>query len=105
MPVSDGVNVVPPRGGDLALSAPRPNPRWGPGGSAFAFRIDRPEVLTFVLYDAAGRRIAAREPEAFAGPGRHTIQWDPGVVAPGVYYVKLVAASGAADGTRWTMLR
>lgn len=100
-----GVDVGPPRADAFALSAPRPNPRWGPGGSVFEFTIDRPEVLTFALYDAAGRRVAVREAEAFAQPGAHTIRWDPGSLASGVYYVKLTAASGRTDGTRWTMLR
>jgi hypothetical protein len=100
-----GVDVGPPRADGFALSAPRPNPCWGPGGSVLEFRIGRPEVLGFVLYDAAGRRVAAREAEAFAGPGVHAVRWDPGPLASGVYFVRLTAASGRADGTRWTLLR
>jgi hypothetical protein len=99
-----GVDVVLRPGGAFALSAPRPNPRRG-GESAFEFRIEGRETLTFQLFDVSGRLVGSRAPELFAAAGTYTIRWNPGALSSGVYNVRLTDESGKAGSTRWAMLR
>lgn len=100
-----GADLLPPPAGALVLSSPRPNPRRGVGPSSFHFTLAGPERVRFAMFDVLGRRVAARKPDRFAQGGSYSVRWDPGVLPPGVYYVRLRTESGRSAGTRWVLIR
>jgi hypothetical protein len=88
----------------VTLAPPQPNPRVGAGPLTLSFALDGPAIVRFLLYDVSGRRIAARQSEYFpAGP--RAVRWNPGHVAPGVYFMRLELDSGASAVTRCVMLK
>lgn len=88
-----GVPEIPEGRTSLRLDSLRPNP-WRAGGPAFvSFETDRPDEIRLELFDLGGRLRWTRPTEAFSA-GRHTIQWAPPDLAPGKYFLRMVAASG-----------
>jgi hypothetical protein len=85
---------VTPRGAGLALAAPFPNPATRAGLRArFTLTSDAPAALE--LFDARGRRLAAREVGSL-GRGDHAVDLAPcGSAAPGVGFLRLT--QGAAS--------
>ena len=51
------------------------------------------------VYDALGREVAV------LAAGEHEVALDGAALAPGVYVVRLTAASGAAETARLTVVR
>jgi hypothetical protein len=100
-----GIDVLASTETNLLLSSPWPNPRIGPGGSTFHITLPSSETLQLALYDVRGRLVASRAPETFAVGGTHAVQWDPGSVSSGTYYVRLSTASGHSAGTTWVLVR
>lgn len=88
----------------LSLSVPTPNPHRG-GPATFGFTLPRADEVFFELFDTSGRLVRKGDPAAFSQPGRHEVIWDPGSLASGVYYVRLVTASGGTVKTPWVILR
>lgn len=85
----------------LALSA-APNPTAA--GSRIRFVLPEAAAVAFAVYDASGRRVATPARGRYAG-GEGEVLWDGRdasgrPVAPGVYFVRATASSGAAASTR-----
>jgi len=98
------VGVDVPLAASLSFAAPAPNPSRGGGLATFAFVLPREALVAFRLYDASGRLVASRSAAAFpAGPS--TVRWDPGVLAPGAYFVRLRTSTGEALDRSWVVLR
>ncbi len=87
-PVPLAVDAQAPAG--LALLAPRPNPARG--DFAIDYRLAAGGPATLELFDAAGRRVAARALPA-TGAGPQVARFGAAGLAPGVYLVRL--AQGA----------
>ena len=73
----------------VSLGTPQPNPRLRAGPISLHFVIDVPGSVRFRLYDVSGREVAMREPESFSTAGPQSVSWDPGAIAPGVYFLSL----------------
>jgi hypothetical protein len=72
-----------------------PNPLGSEAGSLNArFRIGGSDVVTMSVYDVAGRLVARRAPESFDAAGEHTIAWDVGRLASGIYFAQLTTQAG-----------
>jgi len=100
-----GVGTGPSPPASLVVSPPAPNPGLGVGGFHLEFVLPRPETVRITMLDVRGRRVAVRDPETFGSAGTHSVQWDPGLVSPGVYYVLVSTASAGSAGTRWVLVR
>ena len=59
---------------------------------------------SLVVFDAAGRKVAARAPERFSA-GAHVLSWDPGITTAGVYFVRLQTDAGATVSQPCVVLR
>ncbi len=94
-PLARAVSVDPPiaPASSLRLEPPYPNP-WAAGALTVSFALPRAATVALELHDVAGRRVAARAREAVAA-GTHVRGWDPGPLAPGLYWLTL-----RADGAR-----
>jgi len=99
-----GVPPVPDPATRVSLAAPEPNPRVGAGPVTLRFALDAPASVRFSLHDVSGRENAVREAEYFPAAGPRAVRWDPGPVAPGVYFVRLELDSGAWAVARCVML-
>jgi hypothetical protein len=96
------VSVDVPAGLAFSFATPAPNPSRG-GAGTFAFALPREALVSLRLFDASGRLLASRMAAAFpVGPS--TVRWDPGVLAPGTYFVRLRASTGESAERRWTVL-
>lgn len=87
------------------LAPPRPNPHSGFGPAIFALSLPRSESATLALFDASGRLIVTRAPQRFDGARLHQFTWDPGALAPGVYFVRAATSAGDESWARWTVVR
>jgi len=99
-----GVPPAPAPATRVSLAAPEPNPRAGSGPVTLRFTLDAQAAVRIAVYDLAGREVAARAPEVVAAGGAHAMRWDPGRLAPGVYFVRLELDSGASAVARWAVL-
>ncbi|MFC1573060.1 T9SS type A sorting domain-containing protein [Candidatus Eisenbacteria bacterium] len=83
VPRDDGVSAR------LRLGVPRPNP-WHGGNQEFTlpFNLSQPGNIRVDLIDAQGKLVAHRVSERFSNPGLHSIGWNPGQFASGVYYIR-----------------
>lgn len=88
----------------VSFTGPQPNPRVGADPLTLRFALDAPAAVRFSLYDVSGRKIAVREAEYFSSAGPRAVRWNPGRVAPGVYFVRLELDSGASAAARCVML-
>jgi len=66
-----------------------PNPFAG--ATAIEVRLPRAGRLSAAVYDVTGRRVATLA-DGERPAGTHTLRWDAGGVAPGVYVVRVEAA-------------
>jgi photosystem II stability/assembly factor-like uncharacterized protein len=99
-----GVDNQPPAL-NLSLSTPWPNPRSGAGITTFRFTLPAAGRVSLSLYDVRGARIARSPAQDYPAAGRHSYTWDPGVLDPGVYLVRLETDSGPSTTTKWVTLR
>jgi hypothetical protein len=93
--------VAPAR---LSLENPAPNPRPGAEPAAIAFGLPREDRVRIDLFDSSGRCVARREPETFDA-GRHSVRWEPGPLAPGLYFLRVTTGSGERAVAKWVVLR
>ncbi len=77
----------------LALSS---RPRAG--GALVRFTLPAGADVKLDVYDVAGRHVANLV-NAYQGAGDHEVAWDGGHAASGVYFARLVSASGTARAT------
>ncbi|MFH1279244.1 MAG: T9SS type A sorting domain-containing protein [Candidatus Eisenbacteria bacterium] len=89
----------------LSLDTPSPNPRTGTTPTVFSFNLPQGETVRFDLYDIRGRLVVRRSTERFSTTGRQSIEWNPGELPTGVYFVRLSTGSGAATSTKWSVVR
>lgn len=91
----------------LLLTAAWPNPC--PSGEAltFGFRLARPALIGLDIFDVAGRLVAARPPEWFAGAPEdiHWILWRPDRMPAGVYLARVQGEPGPAATVKITLRR
>jgi hypothetical protein len=99
-----GVPPIEPRATRVSLAAPEPNPRVGADPVTLRFTLEAPATVRLVLHDLGGRRVAERAPEAFRTAGAQLVRWNPGRLAPGVYFLRLELDSGASAVARCVML-
>ncbi|MFN0149137.1 MAG: T9SS type A sorting domain-containing protein [bacterium] len=104
-PTGVGAPAEPVEPGGLGLAPPRPNPYSGAGPATFSLDLPRSETVTVALFDASGRLFASRGQQRFDGAGRHDLTWDPGSLAPGVYFVRVATSASGETWTRWTVVR
>ena len=89
--------------GTLSLAAPAPNPGRGEGALQVGFVLPRSESVRLELLDLAGRRVA-RSAEFRGVPGVNRLNWSPGPLRAGVYWLRLRSASGLSASRRWVVL-
>jgi len=104
-PTGVGAPAEPVARGGLSLAPPRPNPYSGVGPATFSLDLPRGEEVTVALFDASGRLAASRGARRVDGAGRHDFTWDPGPLAPGVYFVRVATSASGESWTRWTVVR
>ena len=83
----------------MALSAARPNP--ASGATSFVVSLPAAGNVDLAMYDLAGRRVAT----LWRGPllaGSRAFTWEPGRVASGVYFARLVV-DGEVRSSRVTL--
>lgn len=97
--------AAPPAVSGVFLGPPHPNPRRGAGAVAFEVSLLRSDSARLVLYDATGRLVATRQPRVLAAGGTQRVQWNPGLLASGVYYVRLVTSAGRSAAVRIVQVR
>jgi hypothetical protein len=76
-------------GSAVTLGTPMPNPTRGPVNVDLSLAAT--EYVRLAIYDASGR-LVSRLAERAMDRGTHTLQWNPGVVANGVYFLRLETA-------------
>jgi hypothetical protein len=59
-------------------------------GTDIGFDVPRRAHVSLTAFDIRGRRVDTLADRSF-GPGRHTTRWEPGEIAPGVYFIRLKA--------------
>ena len=102
----DDINIVAsgPAGVlDLARPAGDPPvlmPNPSSGMTSCAFTLATAAAVTVEVCDAAGRRVHAVEAGTL-GAGMHRVAFDGAVFAPGMYFVRGVAAGSVGRPARW----
>jgi len=99
-----GVAPAPRPAARISLAAPEPNPRTAVGPVTLRFTLDAPAAVRLALYDISGREVAIRAAEYVPVAGSHTVRWDPGRLAPGVYFVRVEPDAGPVAVARWAVL-
>ena len=100
----EGLPVLPPAAGALSLPAPAPNPGRGDQAVRVSFVLPRDERAALELLDLEGRRVAHLPARSYhAGP--NTLQWSPGPLPAGLYWLRLHSASGLSATRKWVVLR
>jgi hypothetical protein len=89
----------------LSMSAPWPNPCRGESRAFFSFVLPGAATVRLELYDARGRLVARRDPQAFQEAGSHAIAWELPRLGAGTYFPRLVTRSGIVSSPKWIVLR
>jgi hypothetical protein len=97
-----GVRPSPQPAPRLALARVWPNPARG-GALTVEFAVPAAAEVSLQMLDVRGRLVAERAPER-RDAGLHRVRWDAGRVSPGVYFLRLRGADGAAAVTRVAVL-
>lgn len=88
----DGPAVAP------FVSAPWPNPcRVGSTGISFEIASTDPGQLTLELFESQGRLAARRVVNPDGGSARTRVTWNPGDIAAGNYYLRVMTAGGRSS--------
>ncbi|MBD3349505.1 MAG: T9SS type A sorting domain-containing protein [Candidatus Eisenbacteria bacterium] len=87
-------------GGSLELAPPAPNPVRD--RARFAFELPVESTVTLSVYDVAGRLVATVASRRFDA-GSHTVPWDAGRVASGVYFARIAGECGE-DAAKFVVL-
>lgn len=104
LPIESWEEGPPPPPHGLEISGLSPNPRAGDRPLRIRITIDHEADLSLSLHDLTGRRVAQRT-EGLRGPGVHPIEWNPGSLRPGLYWLA-VEEGGRRLATRaWVVLR
>jgi hypothetical protein len=69
------------------------------------FELDGPGRVALRVYDVAGKLVGEREPQAFAQAGEHTLRWDAGGLASGMYFLQLVTQNGQKARAKVAIVR
>lgn len=88
----------------FALASAAPNPLRAGGALELALRLDAPRHVTVEMFDMAGRRVEAREPEEL-GAGAQILRWSPRVAGSGLYFVSVRSERGERLVTRVAVVR
>jgi hypothetical protein len=83
----------------VELSAARPNPSTG--ATSFVVSLPAAGDVDLAMYDLAGRRVATLWRGSLAA-GSRAFTWDPGNVASGVYFARLIV-NGEVRSSRVTL--
>lgn len=88
-PQVTGVGEIPTEPGRLRLAPPWPNP-YRPAAQALHLRlwVEEPGPVRLELIDPGGRLAAGRELESVPG-GVRDLEWSPGPLAAGVYFLRV----------------
>jgi hypothetical protein len=87
----------------LQLGPTWPNPARPGDALHVAFTLPSRDLVSLVLCDVAGRKVAERSPESFAaGPAR--LVWRPTGTGAGLRFLRLRTGSGAMAGARVVLL-
>ena len=89
------VTEIPERPAVTYFSSVYPNPFRS--AAQIAFTLPEPMPVRLTVYDALGREVAVLADGKY-GPGRHTITFDAGEQASGLYLYRLVTPRGAEAG-------
>jgi hypothetical protein len=81
----------------FALGAPAPNPWRGAEPLRVSLAVPRETQVAIELHDLAGRRVARRSAERLRA-GTHALAWNPGPLAPGLYWLSLRVPEGRVAG-------
>ncbi len=88
---------VPP-GGLIAFDlAVFPNPAGRAGAAHLAFRLPASAPTRLSVHDLRGARVASVD-YGVLGAGSHLLEWSPGALRPGVYFLRVDA--GGLSATR-----
>jgi photosystem II stability/assembly factor-like uncharacterized protein len=96
----------PPSVTTLQLNPPWPNPISGQGGlTSFLFTLPQADAVTIELYNIEGKLVRRRPSEKFTESGEYIIQWDPGKLASGVYFIRLTTTQGLKAHRKLAVVR
>ena len=73
--------------------------------TSFSFTLPEADVVAIELYNIEGKLVRRRPPEKFSESGEHLIQWDPGKLASGVYFARLVTGDGLRAHRKLAVVR
>ena len=100
----DPADVPPPAADGFSLAPPVPNPARAGDPLRVAFTLPRAEAVRCDLLDASGRRVATLPSRCCPG-GPNAVDWTPGPLPPGLYFLRLSPGTGPAAVRRLALLR
>jgi hypothetical protein len=101
------VSSTPPGHGrfTFGLGNPYPNPGNSNGTTFFPVILAGETSVHLELYDVRGWRIGQQSKQHFISAGQHELAWNPGPLAAGTYFVRLVSDSGQIATAKWLVVR
>ena len=87
--------------GILSIGTPSPNPVTGP--TSVGFSVPFAGAVSLSVYDVSGRMVETVFTGSVEG-GNHSVQWAPGTISSGMYFLKLDTPAGSAT-TRAMVIR
>jgi hypothetical protein len=92
------------KGQAFRMGGPYPNPARAGRPLAMSIELPVAAVVRLEVFDAAGRRIGARPPEAL-GAGRSPLSWNPGFHSPGIFLLRATTSAGEHVSKRVVVVR
>lgn len=105
-PTVSGIGGQVPSFSGLRVRALWPNPVGEAGGQvSVRFELGASDRVSLRVYDVAGKLVGSGAPRDFAAGNEHTLQWNAGRMASGVYFVRLVTESGQMAQAKLAIVR
>jgi hypothetical protein len=88
----------------LRLAGPGPNPAHCGAPLTLSLELPAPDRVGLELFDLAGRLVAERAPRELAA-GRTSFAWNPALVHPGLYLLRVTSKRGGPISRRLAVVR
>lgn len=100
-----GVGTVPVTTPRIVMAPPRPNPLRVGQTLIVGLSLPDDDHVRLDLFDAAGRVVAERAPVPVAAGDNVELEWNPGILGAGVYFLRVRTDSGFEGSRRVVLLR
>lgn len=90
--------------GSIGFAVGRLFPNPSPEDVSLELRLAAEADVRLSLYDVRGRAVV-RPSVRRLGPGRHVVDWRPGVTASGVYFLRVEGGAGRETIRRWVIMK